>query len=132
MTKKVSKVIVYYEDGTYEEIKASTSDVSNKTDKDNVSAPVVVPDLRPDYYKMRDWRDPVFVQPQWVPSTDKKQWEPQFTVTCDNTNNVPLMYNVTSSACDVQEWHFTSTGNAYNLNKYTITSTGNGNVDLSK
>lgn len=132
MTKKVSKVIVYYEDGTYEEIKASTSDVSNKADKDNVSAPVVVPDLRPDYYKMRDWRDPVFVQPQWVPTTDKKPWEPPYTVTCDVASNVPLNYTISSDARDMTTWSFTSTGNADNLNKYTITSTGNGNVDLSK
>lgn len=117
MTKKISKVIIYYEDGTYEEITHSVSRVQDEKDKGNVSPSPVTPDLRPDYYILRDWKDP---------------YEPPYTVTCDNTSNVPLVYNIASSTSDVQEWRFTSTGNAGVLNKYTITSTGNGNVDLSK
>ena len=123
MTKKISKVIIYYEDGTYEEIAHSVSRVQDEKDKGNVSPSPVTPDLRPDYYILRDWKDPFYKEDPYAPP---------FTVTCDNTNNVPLMYNVTSSTRDVQEWRFTSTGNAGVLNKYTITSTGNGNVDLSK
>lgn len=127
MTKKISKVIVYYEDGTYEEITHSVSTVPSEQNKKDVSPSPVVPDFRPDYYKIRDWG-----QPTWVPTTDKKPWEPPFTVTCDASKNVPLNYTVSSDTRDMATWSFTSTGNADNLNKYTITSTGNGNVDLSK
>ena len=132
MTKKISKVIVYYEDGTYEEIAHSIPPVQGEKNKEHVSTNPIVPDLRPNYYILRDWKEPVYVQPTWVPSTDKKPWEPPYTVTCDATANVPLKYTVSSDTRDMTTWSFTSTGNADNLNKYTITSTGNGNVDLSK
>ena len=127
MTKKISKVIIYYDDGTYEEVKASLLNPQDQQDKAPTSPSPVMPGFRPDYQKVRDWKEPYYTQPQWVPSTDKKPWEPPFTVTCDNVN-VPLKYTINSD----NTWSFTSTGNADNLNKYTITSTGNGNVDLSK
>jgi hypothetical protein len=124
MTKKISKVIVYYEDGTYEEVKASISDSQGEQNKKVVNPSPVIPDLRPDYYKIRDWGAPT-----WVPNTTPQP----FTVTCSNsTDNIPLKYTVSSDARDMATWTFTSTGNADNLNKYTITSTGNGNVDLSR
>ena len=116
MTKKISKVIIYYDDGTYEEVKTSVFDPQNQQNKTPVSPSPVVPDFRPDYYQVKDWKDP---------------WAPPWTVTCE-TGNVPLKYTVSSDTRDMATWSFTSTGNADNLNKYTITSTGNGNVDLSK
>jgi hypothetical protein len=126
MSKKISKVIVYYEDGTYEEVKAGISNTPDKPNKENVSPSPVIPDMRPDYYKIRDWGTPT-----WVPNTGDPL-QPPWTVTCKTTDNVPLNYTVSSDARDMTTWSFTSTGNADNLNKYTITSTGNGNVDLSK
>jgi hypothetical protein len=124
MTKKISKVIIYYEDGTYEEVKAGVSDSQNKQNKEFISPSPVMPDLRPDYYKIREWNTP-----QWVPNTDP---QPPWIVTCQS-GNVPLNYTVSSDHSNMETWKFTSTGNTDNLNKYTITSTGNGiNVDLSK
>ena len=122
--KKISKVIVYYEDGTYEEIAHSVPDVQSEKDKTNVSPSPVIPpypDLRPDYYKIREYTQPVWVSPTVDPLA------PPWTVTCDN-GNVPLKYTIGTDGT----WSFTSTSNADNFNKYTITSTGNGNVDLSK
>lgn len=129
MTKKISKVIIYYEDGTYEEVKASVPDTQGEQNKTPVSPSPVIPpypDLRPDYYKIREYTQPMWVSPTVDPLT------PPWTVTCDTTANVPLKYTVSSDTRDMATWSFTSTGNADNLNKYTITSTGNGNVDLSK
>lgn len=113
MTKKISKVIVYYEDGTYEEVKAGVSDLSGQPNKKDVSPSPVTPDFRPDYTQIRELRTTPYQPPTW---------------------NIPLNYTVTSDPCNMEmpTWTFTSTGNADNLNKYTITSTGNGNVDLSK
>jgi len=110
MTKKINKVIVYYEDGTYEEIKAGVDNASNKSNTPDVNTSPVTPDLRPDYYKIREY--PV---PTHVPDPSILPW----TITC-GTGSVPLHYS------------FTSTGNFSPDNKYSITSTGNGNVDLSK
>ena len=137
MTKKISKVIIYYEDGTYEEVKASVSDSSGQPNKKDVSPSPVIPDFRPDTQKVQEWKPnhinwpyqyhpPTYVTPTVDPLL------PPWTVTCDSTNNIPLKYTVSSDARDMATWTFTSTGNADNLNKYTITSTGNGNVDLSK
>lgn len=128
MTKKISKVIIYYEDGTYEEVKASVPDTQGEQNKTPVSPSPVIPpypDLRPDYYKIREYTQPVWVSPTVDPLT------PPWTVTCNSTDNVTLNYTINPNA-DTTTWSFTSTGNADNLNKYTITSTGNGNVDLSK
>lgn len=113
MTKKIAKVIIYYEDGTYQEIENSILGLSGKEDKKHASPSPVIPDFRPDTQQLRDW-----------------QWSPPFTVTC-STGDVPFNYTVTSDPC-MMSYSFTSTGNADNLNKYTITSTGNGNVDLSR
>jgi hypothetical protein len=55
--KKISKVIVYYEDGTYEEIKGSVSDLSNTQNKKNVTPNPVTPDFRPEIYKIREWNN---------------------------------------------------------------------------
>ena len=132
MTKKISKVIVYYDDGTYEEVKTGAPNIQDQTNKNPASPPVVMPDFRPDIQKMKDWTPSTPYQPTYVtPSVDPTL--PPWTVTC-STGNVPLNYTVTSDACNMEmpSWSFTSTGNADNLNKYTITSTGNGNVDLSK
>ena len=130
MTKKISKVIVYYEDGTYQEITHSVPNVQGEKDKTNVSPSTVTPDLRPDTQKIQEWPTPrppwTPYQPTWVsPTTDPTL--PPWTVTCDN-GNVPLKYTIGTDGT----WSFTSTSNADNFNKYTITSTGNGNVDLSK
>ena len=132
MTKKISKVIIYYEDGTYEEVKASVSDSSGQPNKKDVSPSPVTPDFRPDYTQIREWTTTPYQPPVYVtPSVDPTL--PPWTVTCAS-GNVPLKYTVTSDPrnMDMPSWTFTSTGNADNLNKYTITSTGNGNVDLSK
>jgi len=107
-TKKINKVIVYYDDGTYEEIKTGVVDSQNQPNKNTFSTPFV--DLRPDYYKIKEY-DTV----------------PPFTVTCE-TGSVPLTYTMT----EPNNWKFTSTGNFAPDNKYSITSTGNGNVDISK
>ena len=133
MTKKISKVIIYYEDGTYEEIKAGVPDSQGKPNKETVGPSPVVPDFRPDTQKITEWPTK---RPEWTPSTPyQPTWVspttdptlPPWTVTCDN-GNVPLRYTIGTDG----QWSFTSTGNADNLNKYTITSAGNGNVDFSK
>jgi len=55
MTKKISKVIIYYEDGTYEEVKAGLPDTQGQQDKKVVSPNPVVPDFRPDIQKIKEW-----------------------------------------------------------------------------
>ena len=107
-TKKINKVIVYYDDDTYEEIKTGSVDSQNQPDKNTFSTHWV--DLRPDYYKIKEYNT-----------------APPFTVTCE-TGSVPLTYTMT----EPDNWKFTSTGNFAPDNKYSITSTGNGNVDISK
>lgn len=132
MSKKISKVIIYYEDGTYEEVKASVSDTQNQQDKNVASPNPVVPDFRPDTQKVQEWPRPGWPAPYQPTTVDPSI--PPWTITCDSTNNIPLKYTVTSDPRNMEmpSWTFTSTGNADNLNKYTITSIGNGNVDLSK
>jgi hypothetical protein len=129
MTKKISKVIIYYEDGTYEEVKAGLPDTQGQQDKKVVSPNPVMPDFRPDTQKVQEWPT---VRPTFVPPHDTwpfPTWQPN-TIWCGNTDdNVKLNYTINP---DSGSWTFTSTGNSDNLNKYTITSTGNGNVDLSK
>jgi hypothetical protein len=122
MSKKtISKVIIYYEDGTYEEVKASFSPVQNKQDKSPITPHHV--DFRPDWQKVKEWQEPAIPRPTWVaPTTDPSL--PPWTITC-GTDSVP--FSVAAG-----KWSFTSTGNFANDNKYTITSTGNGNVDISK
>lgn len=142
--KKISKVIVYYEDGTYEEVKASVPDSQGKQNKETISPSPVTPDFRPDTQKVQEWKPTP--QPPWNPGIPYQPWYQPYTspgtgvpnwrpgeiwCTTDTTttDNIPLNYTIKS---DTGSWSFTSTGNADNLNKYTITSTGNGNVDLSK
>lgn len=137
MTKKISKVIIYYEDGTYEEVKAGVPDVQGKQDKNPVSPSPVIPDFRPDTQKITEWPTPrpTWVPPAYQPARDPwpYPWRPGdiWCTTSGNTANSPLDLKYTVSS-DTGTWSFTSTGNADVLNKYTITSTGNGNVDLSK
>jgi hypothetical protein len=115
-TKKINRVIVYYDDGTYEEIKTGVVDSQNQPNKNTFSTPFV--DLRPDYYKIKEYD-----------TTPPAYWKPPFTVTCE-TGSVPLNYTITTE--EPNNWKFTSTGNFAPDNKYSITSTGNGNVDISK
>ena len=121
MAKTISKVIVYYEDGTYEEVKTGANDSSNKQNPSDVKRSPITPDLRPDYTQIRDWPlNPPQVQPNqptWTPQYTRETWPQPMVVTCGDTSST---------------YKFTSTGNFAPDNKYSITSTGNGNVDLSK
>ena len=122
MTKKISKVIVYYDDGTFQEVTPGVHTSQDKENKEPVKTSPVTPDFRPDYYQIREYKNaPTYVVPNADPSL------PPWTVTC-GTGNVTLNYSEPESGL----YSFTSTGNSDNLNKYSITSTGNGNVDLSK
>jgi len=86
MTKKISKVIVYYEDGTYEEIKASFNDSPYKQNTPNVNPSPVIPNP---------------YNPPWI-------------VTC-GTGSVPLQshYSFTSMGnfAPDNKYSITSTGN---------------------
>jgi len=104
MTKTINKVIIYYEDGTYEEVKAGSNDSSHKQN---------TPDVNPGLVKRPDWNP---FTPQVLPNTP--QWTPQYTR--DTWPHPMPIYCATS------------TGNYSPDNKYSITSTGNGNVDISK
>ena len=143
LTKKISKVIVYYEDGTYEEIKASVPSLQGEQNKKTVSPSPVIPDFRPDTQKVQEWQPNHITwprQPYYSPYTTPvgPGWRPG-EIWCGASSTAPdnfkLQYAATSDARDMNDmgtWKFTSTGNFGNDNKYTITSTGNGNVDLSK
>jgi hypothetical protein len=106
MTKTINKVIVYYTDGTYQEIKTGSDDSSDKQNTPNVNPSVVkpVPDWRPDTTQVREFTE-----------------YPRYIVTCGTTGQT-LNYKIK----EPDSWLFTSTNNADNLNKYSITSTGNG------
>ena len=140
-TKKISKVIIYYEDGTYEEVKASVPSVQGEPNKAPVSPSPVIPDFRPDTQKVQEWPGwtapyQPYYAPYTVPNTGTPVWRPN-EIWCSNSSasdNVTLQYTVTSDPRNMEmpSWSFTSTNNSDSLNKYTITSTGNGNVDLSK
>lgn len=41
--KKINKIIIYYDDGTYEEVKNSISDLPSKTDKIDVIPTPMMP-----------------------------------------------------------------------------------------
>jgi hypothetical protein len=116
-TKTISKVIVYYNDGTYEEVKVGLSDTQNQPNTNPAVKTPVTPDFRPDYHQIRDWPtvptyQPTFIQPGVNPT-------PPWVVTCSTTG-------------ENLNWKTTSTENAPLDYKYTITSTGNGNVEVSK
>lgn len=108
MTKKISKVTIYYDDGTYEEIKNSVSNTENKQDQTSVKWHDL---MRPDYYQIKEYEVPKTAEP----------WKPYFTVASGDTG-----------ATGTYTYNITSTANAGPDYKYTITSTGNGNVDLSR
>lgn len=76
-TKKIDKIIVYYEDGTYEEIKAGVHDLAHKQDTYPTTAPFVNPwyDMRPDTWRIKDYT---------ITCSDK------YTVTTNSTGNVDL------------------------------------------
>ena len=117
-TKTISKVIVYYDDGTYEEVKVG---ISNAPNQPNTTTPVktpVSPDFRPDWQKIREWNPSTPYQPTFVSPHTGDPSLPPWTITCGTTGQ-----NL--------NWKVTSTGNAPLDYKYTITSTGNGNVDVS-
>lgn len=117
MKKTISKIIIYYSDGTFEEVETGISNVQDKSNTTPAQKAPVTPDFRPDYQQIRDWAvptyQPTFVTPKMDPSL------PPWVVTC-GTGDVPIDFKATS------------TGNAPLDYKYTITSTGNGNVDISK
>lgn len=120
-TKTISKVIVYYEDGTYEEVKASISIAQNQPDTSAPSKAPVTPDLRPDWKQIQEWQTDrtVYQPPVKVPNVTPVDWlQWPYTTWCGSDGH-PL------------NWKVTSTGNELD-HKYTITSTGNGNVDISK
>lgn len=133
--KKISKVIIYYEDGTYQEVENSLLGLQSEKNKKDVSPSPVIPDFRPDTQKVQEWPQQPYYAPYTAPNTNPV-WRPGeiWCATTQADDNVTLQYTVTSDPrnMEMQTWSFTSTGNADNLNKYTITSTGNGNVDLSK
>ena len=123
MTKKISKVIIYYEDGTYEEVKAGVSGLQSEKDKKDVGTNPVIPDFRPDTQKVKEFNPSTPHQPTWVPHYTQPARDPW---------PYPWRQNEVWCSSTPDHWSSTSTGNSQNLNKYTITSTGNGNVDLSK
>jgi hypothetical protein len=104
-TKKIDKVIIYYNDGTFEEVKAGLFDSQSEENKKSITPSPVIPDFRPDRQKIQEWP----MTPRYQPARDPWPfpWKPN------------------------EIWCGTSTGNAPEFNKYSITSTGNGNVDLS-
>ena len=107
--KKITKVIVYYDDGTFEEV------MSNKN-----TLPVT----------------PIIPQSPYSPNSPP--WTPPFTVTSKNTGeftNSPMILGGPSSS--TYSWSMgymdsmTATADGSPItNKYTITSTGNGHVEL--
>ena len=84
MTKKINKIIVYYDDGTYEEIKTSLSDTQDQQHKKDVVPNPLSPDWQ--YYP------PVYYQP----GTVKHPWDPPFTVTCLASDN--YKYTITTNS----------------------------------
>jgi len=90
MTKKISKVIVYYEDGTYEEI---TNNVLGQQSAPNKKIVETGPLTQP--------TQPWVPYTWYVPSTGKNPWDPPFTVTCDFSPS--------------NKYTITSTSNGYNV-----------------
>ena len=119
-TKTISKVIVYYTDGTYEEVKTGVSVAPHQSNPSDVTKTPVTPDFRPDWQKIQEWNPSMPYQPCWPP-VDLSV--PPWTVTC-GTGSVPLAQQIDAK--------LTSTGNGPIDYKYTITSTGNGNVETSR
>ena len=122
MKKTISKIIVYYDDGTYEEAKVSIPNAPHQPNTPDVTKTPVSPDFRPDWQQIKEWNPSTPYQPRYVspyisPTVDPSL--PPWTITC-GTDSIPLVGKLTS------------TGNGPLDYKYTITSTGNGNVEVSE
>lgn len=121
-TKRINRITVYYDDGTYEEINNSLPGQQGHQDKKVVeTGPLRHVPVYP------------YIYPYVSPTTDKAPWEPFFTVTC-GTGSVPLKYTIDPRTGNfgIGSETFKSTYNFAPDNKYTITTSGNGNVDISK
>lgn len=59
-TKKINKIIIYYDDGTFEEIKAGLFNAQSEENKVSPTKSPVIPDFRPDTQKVRDWPQPIY------------------------------------------------------------------------
>lgn len=85
-TKKIDKIIVYYQDGTYEEIKTSVHDLAHKQDPYPSYAPKYQPVTFPVY--------PPGVRGTGIdprtPCWTSTHSEDKYTVTTNSTGNVDL------------------------------------------
>jgi len=117
-TKRINRITVYYDDGTYEEINNNVPGQQGDPDKKIVETGPL---------RQTPW------YPFYMPTTDKAPWDPPFTVTC-STGSVPLKYTIDPRTGNfgIGSETFKSTYNFAPDNKYTITTSGNGNVDISK
>jgi hypothetical protein len=111
MTKKINKVIAFYDDGTFEEVTTGVHTLQNKENKESINTNPLMPDFRPDYYQIREYTSPTRLPLAVGPNL------PAWKVTCGEST---------------ASWNFTFHDDSATINKYSITSTGNGNVDLSK
>jgi hypothetical protein len=112
--KKINRITVYYDDGTYEEINNNVPGQQGDQNKKVIETGPL---------KQTPWN------PYYVPTTDKAPWDPPFTITF-GTGSVPLKYTVDPQS---GAWAFKSTYNFAPSDKYTITSSGSGyNVGTSK
>lgn len=103
---KISKVIIYYEDGTYQEVTPGVHLVQGEKNKEPSYPSPINPGMP--------------YQPRYVsPTTVDPSMLPPWTITCTTTG-------------ENLNWKMTSTENAPLNHKYTMTSTGNGNVEISK
>ena len=93
--KKISKVIVYYEDGTYEEV--ANKIFNGEGDKD----------------KKTFETSPVNPIPYYSPSTSptvKNPWDPPFTVTCNATEVPAFKFSDMDFTIDKYSINFSSNG----------------------
>jgi hypothetical protein len=104
MTKKISKVTIYYDDGTYEEIKNSIPNIQDKQ-----------------YKTTTPWTPWPNVTKPYEPGP--AYWKSPFVVTTTDSS-AGTSYTMASTGFGAIDSSM--------LNKYTITSSGNGDVDLSK
>jgi len=94
MTKKIDKVIVYYEDGTYEEVKASFNDSPYKPYTPNVNPSPVSPSWVPQYTRDTHWPMPVTCTSDGgtykFTSTGNFAPDNKYTITSTGNGNVDL------------------------------------------
>ena len=111
MTKKINKVTIYYDDGTYEEIKTGVSLTENQQDK-TTTPWTTWPDItKYQYYTNKEYKpEPAY-------------WQSPFLVTSLDAS-AGTSYTMASAGFGAIDSSM--------IDKYTITSSGNGNVDLSK